>query len=214
MNGSTSPSVLPDGTPPRSTTETFEVRIHGRGGQGVVTAADILALAAFIDGRQAQAFPSFGSERMGAPVTSYCRISDQVIKRHDPVTEVDALVVQDATLLHEAGLFSGLKEAGFVIINSQGSPTELGLVELQSSLISGHLTIIPASAIARRVTGNPLPNSVLLGSLAALTGCVTAAALCAAIHQRLPQPVARLNEAAATEGAAAAFPPEAGGDHA
>jgi pyruvate ferredoxin oxidoreductase gamma subunit len=84
----------------------FQVRFHGRGGQGVVTAAELLASAAFSEGRHAQAFPSFGSERMGAPVMSFCRIDDQPIRTHEPVAEPDALIIQDPTLLHQADLFA------------------------------------------------------------------------------------------------------------
>jgi Pyruvate ferredoxin/flavodoxin oxidoreductase/Dihydroprymidine dehydrogenase domain II, 4Fe-4S cluster len=80
----------------------FQVRFHGRGGRGVVTAAELLAEAAFCEGRHAQAFPSFGSERTGAPVMSFCRIDDQPIRTHEPVTEPDALIIQDPTLLHQA----------------------------------------------------------------------------------------------------------------
>ena len=77
----------------------FEVRFHGRGGQGVVTAAELLSLAAFDQGEHAQAIPSFGSERTGAPVVAYCRISDRPIRSHDPITTPDAVVVQDPTML-------------------------------------------------------------------------------------------------------------------
>ncbi len=87
----------------------FEVRIHGRGGQGVVTAAEMLSLAAFDEGRYAQAFPSFGSERMGAPVVSFCRIDDHEIRTREPVMEPDALIVQDPTLLHQVDVFGGLQ---------------------------------------------------------------------------------------------------------
>ena len=86
----------------------FQVRIHGRGGQGVVAAAEILSVAAFDEGRHAQAFPSFGSERMGAPVVSYCRLDDRPIRTHEPVAEPDALIVQDPRLIHQVDLFSGL----------------------------------------------------------------------------------------------------------
>ena len=85
----------------------FQVRIHGRGGQGVVTAAELLSVAAFTEGRYAQAFPSFGSERMGAPVVSFCRISDAPIRTHEPVTEPDALIIQDLTLLRQPGPADG-----------------------------------------------------------------------------------------------------------
>ena len=107
----------------------FEVRIHGRGGQGVVTAAEMLSLAAFDEGRYAQAFPSFGSERMGAPVVSFCRIDDHEIRMREPVMEPDALIVQDPTLLHQVDVFGGLKPDGFILINSAKSFDELGLGE-------------------------------------------------------------------------------------
>src|SRR5689334_25295193 len=96
----------------------FEVRIHGRGGQGVVTAAELLAQAAFAEGRHAQAFPSFGSERTGAPVVAFCRVSDVRIRSHEPVAAPDALVIQDPTLLHQVDVFAGLPPAGYVLINT------------------------------------------------------------------------------------------------
>ena len=75
----------------------FEVRIHGRGGQGVVTAAEMLSVAAFLEGKHAQAFPSFGSERTGAPVVAFCRIDDKEIRLREPILEPDCLIVQDVT---------------------------------------------------------------------------------------------------------------------
>ena len=77
----------------------FQIRIHGRGGQGCVTGAEMLSIAAFNEGKHAQAFPSFGSERTGAPVVAFCRIDDHPIRAHDPVTSPDAVIVQDPTLL-------------------------------------------------------------------------------------------------------------------
>ena len=89
----------------------FEVRIHGRGGQGVVTAAEMLSVAAFLEGKHAQAFPSFGSERTGAPVVSFCRISDFPIRVHEPIAAPDGLlIIQDPTLLHQVDVFGGLHE--------------------------------------------------------------------------------------------------------
>ena len=85
----------------------FQVRIHGRGGQGVVTAAELLSVAAFLEGREAQAFPTFGSERTGAPVVAFCRIDDTVIRVREPISEPDAVIVQDPTLLHQVDLFGG-----------------------------------------------------------------------------------------------------------
>ena len=87
----------------------FQIRIHGRGGQGVVSGAEMLSVAAFLEGRYAQAFPSFGSERMGAPVMAFCRIDDKEIRLREPVLEPDALIIQDPTLLHQVDLFKGLR---------------------------------------------------------------------------------------------------------
>ena len=90
----------------------FQVRIHGRGGQGVVSGAELLSVAAFLEGRYAQAFPSFGSERMGAPVMAFCRIDVREIRLREPVMAPDALIIQDPTLLHQVDLFNGLPKAG------------------------------------------------------------------------------------------------------
>jgi pyruvate ferredoxin oxidoreductase gamma subunit len=96
----------------------FQVRIHGRGGQGVVTAAEMLSIAAFEEGRHAQAFPSFGSERTGAPVVAFCRIADHEIRLREPIMEPDALIIQDPTLLYQVDVFSGLKKGGYILINT------------------------------------------------------------------------------------------------
>src|ERR1700739_2612502 len=104
----------------------FQVRIHGRGGQGVVTAAEMLSVAAFNEGRFAQAFPSFGSERTGAPVVAFCRIDERPIRTREPVVEPDALIIQDPTLLHAVDVFAGLVPAGYVLLNSSRSFRELG----------------------------------------------------------------------------------------
>ena len=105
----------------------LQIRIHGRGGQGVVTAAEMLSLAAFEQGRHAQAFPSFGSERTGAPVVAFCRIDDREIRLREPVMTPDVLIVQDPTLLHQVDVFQGLKRDGYVLINSRRSFDALGL---------------------------------------------------------------------------------------
>ena len=109
----------------------FQVRIHGRGGQGVVTAAELLSVAAFTEGRQAQAFPSFGSERTGAPVVAllpHRRPADPHARAGG--CEPDALIIQDPTLLHQVDVFAGLAADGYVLINSTRSFVELGLDEL------------------------------------------------------------------------------------
>src|SRR3954451_18227633 len=96
----------------------FSVRIHGRGGQGVVTSSELLSLAAFLEGRHAQAFPTFGSERTGAPVAAFCRIDDKAIRAQEPIAEPDVVVVQDPTLLHQVAVFDGLREGGVALINT------------------------------------------------------------------------------------------------
>src|SRR6476661_6710423 len=141
----------------------FQVRIHGRGGQGVVSAAEMLSLAAFAEGRHAQAFPSFGSERMGAPVTAFCRIDDREIRLREPVMEPDALIIQDPTLLHQVDVFNGLPYSGFILINSSRSFEELGLGDFVQRFPRRHLCTVPASEIALACVGRALPNAALLG---------------------------------------------------
>src|SRR5579859_4986880 len=174
----------------------FQVRFHGRGGQGVVTAAELLAAAAFSEGRYAQAFPSFGSERMGAPVLSFCRIDRKPIRTREPVTEPDALVIQDPTLLHQADLFAGLT-SGYVLINATRSFTQLGLADLVATRDSVRLLAIPASSLAMSRLGRPLPGAPLLAALAALTGVVSLDGVLAAIDDRFTGQVAAGNTAAA-----------------
>jgi pyruvate ferredoxin oxidoreductase gamma subunit len=160
----------------REAAETMlSVRFHGRGGQGVVTAAELLAQAAFSEGKYAQAFPSFGSERMGAPVTSFCRIDNQPIRTHEPVTDPDALLIQDPTLLHQADLFAGLTDDGYILINS---PRDL---EIRRS----RLVVVPASQLAMTFLRRPLPGAAMLGAFAALTGAVGIDGVVAAIRHNI-----------------------------
>jgi pyruvate ferredoxin oxidoreductase gamma subunit len=175
----------------------FAVRIHGRGGQGAVTAAELLSVAAFDEGRHAQAFPTFGSERTGAPVVAFCRIDDRPIRIREPITDPDALVIQDATLLHQVTLFAGLRPEGYLVVNTSASFEQLGLGELVDRLPAGHVVTVPATEIARQHLGRPLPNAALLGALAALTGQVSLAAVCDAIRDRFPGEVGEGNARAA-----------------
>ena len=177
----------------------FQVRIHGRGGQGVVSAAEMLAVAAFLEGRHAQAFPSFGSERTGAPVVAFCRIDDAEIRVREPVARPDALIIQDATLLHQVDLFSGVPAAAYVLINATRTFDELGIGELAGRLDQRRLCIIPATEIALRLVGRPVPNVPLLGGFAAITGRLRLESVCAAIREKCPARVAEANIAAATE---------------
>jgi pyruvate ferredoxin oxidoreductase gamma subunit len=175
----------------------FEVRIHGRGGQGVVTAAELLSVAAFMEQRHAQAFPSFGSERTGAPVVSFCRIGDSEIRTREPIMEPDALIVQDATLLHQVDVFGGLKDDGYVLINATRTLEELGLASLADTFRRERMAIVPATDLAREHLGRPLPNAALLGAFAGLTGVVSLASVSAAIRSRFDGPVGDANVMAA-----------------
>ena len=177
----------------------FQVRIHGRGGQGVVTAAELLSVAAFLQGSFAQAFPSFGSERTGAPVVSFCRIDDHQIRTHEPVSEPDALIVQDATLLHQVDVFGGLTADGYVLINSPRGFDELGLGDWTGGFRRERLLSVPAGEISRARIGQMRPNAALLGGLAALTGIVALDSVLRAIEDRFAGAVAAGNLAAAKD---------------
>src|SRR5436309_8258055 len=124
---------MPGAARPARVRGMFELRIHGRGGQGVVTAAELLALAAFLEDRHAQAFPSFGSERTGAPVVSFCRIDERPIRVREPIVAPDAVIIIDPTLLHQVEVFGGLRAEGYVLINSARELDGLGLAELRVS---------------------------------------------------------------------------------
>jgi pyruvate ferredoxin oxidoreductase gamma subunit len=177
----------------------FSVRIHGRGGQGVVTAAELLSLAAFAEGLEAQAFPSFGSERMGAPVTAFCRVDERPIRLREPIAEPDAVVVLDPTLLHHVDVFGGLADDGYALINSARSIDQLGLAELLEGRRPERIMTVPASDLARAQLGRPIPNAALLGALAALTGLVSLDSLAQAIGQRFAPATAKGNAAAARD---------------
>jgi len=177
----------------------FSVRIHGRGGQGVVTAAELLSAAAFAEGLESQAFPSFGSERMGAPVVAFCRVNDQPIRVREPIVEPDAVVVQDPTLLHHVDVFGGLLAEGYVLINSRRTIDELGLEDLRHRHHPERLLSVPAGELARAHLGRPIPNVALLGALAALTGLISLGALERAIGARFTSPALEGNLAAARD---------------
>jgi pyruvate ferredoxin oxidoreductase gamma subunit len=192
-----SEAAAADDTDVPMTTDAMQVRIHGRGGQGVVTAAELLSVAAFCEGLHAQAFPSFGSERTGAPVVSFCRIARAPIRSHEPVSEPDVVLIQDPTLLHHVDVFSGLQPQGWVLINSGRSVQELGLDDLERSLPVQHMLTIAATDIARDTLGRPLPNAVLLGALAGMTHVVSLESVLEAIRRRFRGPAAAGNAAGA-----------------
>lgn len=177
----------------------FQVRIHGRGGQGVVTAAELLSMAAFREGRHAQAFPSFGSERNGAPVVAFCRVDDKAIRLREPVGSPDALIIQDPTLLHQVEVFSGLSPEGFVLINTSRSPGELGLDDFVRDHLAVRLYTVPATEMAMRHFGRPMPNAALLGGFAAATGRISIESVAEAIGEKFNAKVAGHNIDAARE---------------
>jgi pyruvate ferredoxin oxidoreductase gamma subunit len=157
----------------------------------------MLSVAAFDEGRHAQAFPTFGSERTGAPVVSFCRIDDKPIRLREPITEPDALIVQDPTLLHQVNLFAGLKPDGYLLVNTSRDLDELGLAELTARLKSDRVVAVPATELAREHLGRPLPNAALLGGFAALTGQVSLASVADAIRDRFAGAVGEGNVKAA-----------------
>ena len=176
----------------------LEVRIHGRGGQGVVTAAELLSVAAFAEGKEALAFPTFGSERTGAPVTAFCRISDRRIRSHEPIVEPDALIVQDTTLLHQVDLFGGAGPDAYVLINTGRGLDELGLGDFAATRFRPERVVtVAATELAREHLGRPLPNAALLGGFAALTGAVSVESVANAIRGRFSGRTADGNVAAA-----------------
>jgi pyruvate ferredoxin oxidoreductase gamma subunit len=184
----------------------FQLRIHGRGGQGVVTAAEMLSIAGFLEGKHTQAFPSFGSERMGAPVMAFCRIDDKEIRLREPVMAPDALIIQDTTLLHQVNLFEGLSERGCVLINSTRNMSELGLDDFFAAHPAIRVLAVPASQLALEHVGRPLPNAALLGGFAAMTGMIRFDSVAAAIETKFQGRIATSNIAAAQAAFAMADP--------
>jgi pyruvate ferredoxin oxidoreductase gamma subunit len=159
------------------------VRVHGRGGQGVVTAAELLSMAAFDQGLHAQALPSFGSERTGAPVMASCRISDRPIRSHDPVNRPDVVVIQDPTLLRNPDVLAGLADDGTVVVNTTRDPAEL----VPAGVVLGpgqRWVTLPATDLARRLLGRPLPNTALVGAVAGVTSLLGPDAVNSAIRRR------------------------------
>ncbi len=174
----------------------FQIRIHGRGGQGVVSAAEMLSVAAFLEGRHAQAFPSFGSERTGAPVVAFCRMAYREIRLREPIMQPDALIIQDPTLLFQEDVFAGLVPGGFILINTARTFSNLGLNGLSEKF---NTRAVPASEIALKHVGRPMPNAALLGGFAALTGKISLDSVVAAIRAKFSAKVADANVAAAAE---------------
>lgn len=169
----------------------IEIRIHGRGGQGSVTAAELLAVAAFDDGREAQAFPAFGVERRGAPVQAFCRISEKVIRVRTQIYSPDFVIVQDPTLMDTVNVFAGLKADGTVLINSERPASDFRS-ETQAKIVT-----FPATQIAMEELGRPIMNTAIVGAFAAVSGAISFEAIERSIRHRFADELGERNVKAA-----------------
>ena len=147
----------------------FEIRWHGRGGQGVVTGAKSLAKAVQGTGKHVVAFPEYGPERRGAPVKAFNRFSDEVIRTHTPVRTPNLVIIADPTLIGNPAVAEGIDKDTRIIINSEKSAGELGKVFSQSN---GNIYTVPANRISRELFGRELPNSAIMGAIAKVCGDV------------------------------------------
>lgn len=167
-----------------------EVRWHGRGGQGIVTVSRLLAHAALLDGKRVQAFPEFGPERRGAPVTGYTRISEDPITIHSRIYNPNIVVIVDPTLLGKIDVIAGLVEGGVVVAN-----TEQSAFELKESLRIDKVKVytVNASRIALDILGRPIYNTAMLGAFAKAVPIVTLRSLNKVVKERFPGTVGEKN---------------------
>jgi pyruvate ferredoxin oxidoreductase gamma subunit len=168
----------------------IEVRFHGRGGQGVVTSAYILATAAFKDGKYCQAFPFFGTERRGAPVTAFTRIDDKFVRTREQIYNPDYVVVLDPTLLDVVDVTEGLKDNGMLIINTNKK------INLKTK---AKIETVDATGISLRIMGKPFVNMPMIGAFVGATEVVSLNSVFEAIKERFPQQVAEKNIQAVKE---------------
>ncbi len=172
----------------------IEVRFHGRAGQGIVTAAELLAHAVAMEEKFSQAFPFFGSEKRGPPVASFCRIDDKPIKLHEQIYEPDIVVVADASIFDAVDVCAGLKKNGTLIINTNKSIKELGL-----TLSGQKVFAVDGNEIAMRTFNRLIVNTVMLGALAKATGIVKIDSIKKAIDEKFSQKIAEPNKAVVSE---------------
>lgn len=164
-----------------------EVRIHGRGGQGSVTAAELLAVAAFDDGKYSQAFPAFGVERRGAPVMAFVRLDDKPIRLRSQIYEPDYVIVQDATLVDVVDVAAGAKPDGIILINSERSPATFKLDTNAS------IKTLDATKLAMDIIGKPIVNTTLVGAFAGVSGLINPESIKNAVMERFPGKVGEMN---------------------
>lgn len=161
----------------------IQIRVHGRGGQGAVASAEMIAISAIEAGLYAQAFPSFGPERRGAPVIAYARIDKEPILRRDPIAEPDIVVVLDPTVLRAADVKAGLSKGGFIIVNTAKGHEEL---VREHGFENCSLVLLDATKLAIEIIGRPITNTAMLGALAKITDEVSLEGLFEATRNRFP----------------------------
>jgi pyruvate ferredoxin oxidoreductase gamma subunit len=157
-----------------------EIRFHGRGGQGAVTSAELTALAAIEQGKYAQAFPSFGPERRGAPVMAFVRVSDTPIRTREKIYQPDIVIVLDPTLLDIVDVAAGLNQDGIVVLNTTKSAAEIRA----ASGIKARLALVDATRIAIETMGLPITNTTLLGAMLKATDLLPTSALEGPLQER------------------------------
>lgn len=160
----------------------LEIRWHGRGGQGAKTAAAMVAEVAVEAGKYAQAAPEYGAEREGAPIKAYTRVAPDVIRMHDAIYYPDIVVVLDDTLLESQQVDSGLSDDGILLVNTKKAPAE---VRQLLGLKGRKIYTIDATAIALAEIGRPIPNTVMIGTLLAVTGVVDVEHILKSIQKKL-----------------------------
>jgi len=158
----------------------IEVRFHGRGGQGAVTSAELVALAAISEGKYAQSFPSFGPERRGAPVQSFTRVSQEPIRLRSGIQKPDVVVVLDPSLIEVGGALSGLKPDGTIVINTRKS---LAAIKKEFS-IRNRTAVVNATTIAQEILGLPITNTTMIGALVKASGIVDMESLIEPLRHR------------------------------
>jgi len=147
----------------------LEIRFHGRGGQGAVTSAELLAVAVINEGRYAQSFPSFGPERRGAPVVAFSRVDDRQIKTRFAVGEPDVVIVLDPSLLKIASPQKGIKKGGVLIVNTGKTPDE---IKKEFGYEGFRVATVDATKIAVEELGRAITNTTMLGAMVKITGVI------------------------------------------
>jgi len=168
----------------------IEVRWHGRGGQGVVTVSRLLAHAALLDGKYAQAFPEFGPERAGAPVTGFTRISDEPIMIHSRIYTPNVVVLIDPTLLGKVNVTEGLVKGGLLVMNTEQEPEELKKTLKVEDI---KVYTVNATRIALDILGRPIYNTAMLGALVKVSPLASMDSLMKVVKERFPGAVGEKN---------------------